>query len=190
MTAAAYGSDASTSSRANRSTPASVGGKPAGQRRRIRIDADAQDRAGRGRPGGEPLEVRRGHERGGRRGGGRSARGRVGAGSWSSGRTSPGARRRRGRRCSSGPIGSLAVHAGAESLELDHPQVHDLARHVEVGDLVAGRATTSGAQLSPSSVSRSSSAPLAASRITTSVPNALVLVAARYRPSGDHDGCR
>ena len=32
---------------------------------------------------------------------------------------------------------SLTVHVGCRALELDHPQVHDLARDVEVGDLVA-----------------------------------------------------
>ena len=47
-----------------------------------------------------------------------------------------------------------------------------------------------GAQLLPSSVSRASSAPLAALRITMSVPYAEVFVAAMYRPSGDHAGNR
>ena len=47
-----------------------------------------------------------------------------------------------------------------------------------------------GAQLRPSLVTRSSSAPLAASRMTTSVPIALVRVAAMYFPSGDQAGWR
>ena len=45
-----------------------------------------------------------------------------------------------------------------------------------------------GPQLSPSSVTLTSSEPVDASRMTTSVPNWLVLVAAMYRPSGEYAG--
>ena len=46
-----------------------------------------------------------------------------------------------------------------------------------------------GAHDVSSLVTRSSSLPLPASRMTTSVPSAFVRVAAMYRPSGENDGC-
>jgi hypothetical protein len=47
-----------------------------------------------------------------------------------------------------------------------------------------------GAHERPSSVIRSSSRPWAASRMTTSLPNAVVLVATMYVPSGENRGSR
>ena len=91
-----------------RSTPATSGENPAGSRRRVRVEAEAQDAADRRGPRGQPFEVGRGHcgadeppsdgLRGGR---GRRGRGRVRA-AGPAGRTSRAGTHRRARRPRSG----------------------------------------------------------------------------------------
>ena len=84
----------------------------------------------------------------------------------------------------------LTVHARRRAVELHHLQVDDLAGDVEERDASPRRRPRPVPSELPSFVTRSSSAPVFASRITTSVPNALVFVAAMYRPSRDQAGSR
>ena len=98
-----------------------------------------------------------------------------------------GATRCRGRRevRSTGSPGQVQAAAGQrdQAQSTTWPETCRNATWSPAGD-------HAGAQLSPSLVRRRTSAPVVALRMTTSVPKALVLVAAMYLPSGDHDGCR
>ena len=191
MTAAAYGPAASTMRSANRSTPATSAEKPARQGGRVGVEAEAQD-ASRRRPSAPRAARGRSRSRGGRAARARrpalTRRGRgrrrqlIGAG-----RTSRAATRRRARTPRSGRSMSLTVQSGrcpssrTSSRSTIWPWMWRNAIASPTGD-------QTGAQDAPSLVSRRSSRPLDASRMTTSLPKLLVLVAAMYRPSGENDG--
>ena len=111
-----------------------------------------------------------------------------GGGSWSAGMNHA------GREAASSPAaivsgsGFPTVHVGARAVERHEVQVDDACSTRKERDRVARRRPDRAERVLVVRHPEQLGVPVFASRITTSVPNVLVSVAATNRPSGDHAG--
>ena len=188
MIAAANGPAASTMSRTNRSTPGQVGREAVRQPGRVRVEAEAQDAADRRRSAppaarGRSPSLRRGGRAAARSGALDTGVGVGSPGAGRPGRTSPGRDSPSRPDTSVRAMTSSTVQSGAAPSSRTSlrstiwPRMWRNAIASPTGD-------QTGAHDAPSLVRRSSSRPLAASRMTTSLPKLLCLVAAMYSAVG------
>ncbi len=193
LTAAAYGSGRFEDERREPLQPGDALGEPLGDRRRVRVETEAEHRPGRARARAETLEVRS-----------RSPAAVQGEGLAAGVDPPPDGLSRREQRGRDVPVGSRCRVEPGHLGQVDRLGRPSRPARCHRAWPAAGRrsarrcagtrwrrrpATRMGAHDASSSVTRSSSLPLPALRMTTSVPSAFVRVAATYRPSGEYDGC-